>query len=269
MFTPYVLGQFVTRCFSPRLFPFSYLAEYLRVRYIQSVKEQRLQAILRDLAPTGKLRAAINYGNPVLARKDVATGQPKGVSVDLALELGRRLDLPIEPVIFDAAGRVVEAIASDVWDVAFLAIDPVRATEISFTAPYVEIEGTYVVNGDSVYRHVSDLDREGVRIAVGKGAAYDLHLTRTLRHAELVRASTSADAMEMFLTDGLDAAAGVRQPLSHFAATHPGLRVIEGRFTAIQQAMGMPKGRPAGFRYLNSFVEEMKANGFVRSALAK
>ena len=144
-----------------------------------------------------------------------------------------------------------------------------RAEEISFTAPYVVIEGTYVVKDDSVYRHVSDLDREGVRIAVGKGAAYDLHLTRTLKHAELVRTSTSAGAMEMFLAEGLDAAAGVRQPLLRFAATHPGLRVIEGRFTAIQQAMGMPKGRPAGLRYLRSFVEDMKANGFVRSALAE
>ena len=228
---------------------------------------QFLKAVLRDLAPTGKLRAAINYGNPVLAEKDVATGQPKGVSVDLAIELARRLDMPIELVTFDAAGRVFEAIPSSVWDVAFLAIDPVRAEEISFTAPYVVIEGTCVVKDDSVYRHVSDLDREGVRIAVGKGAAYDLHLTRTLKLAELVRTSTSAGAMEMFLAEGLDAAAGVRQPLLRFAATHPGLRVIEGRFTAIQQAMGTPKGRPAGLRYLRSFVEDMKANGFVRSAL--
>jgi polar amino acid transport system substrate-binding protein len=229
---------------------------------------QFLHEVLRDLAPAGVIRAAINYGNPVLAQKG-HDGEPEGVSVDLARELGRRLDRPVELVTFDAAGQVFEAVKAGGWDIAFLAIDPVRAQEISFTAPYVVIEGTYLVRDVSPFRNVVDLDREGVRISVGQGAAYDLHLTRSLKHAELVRATTSAGAMEMFLSDGLDAAAGVKQPLMAFARAHAGLRVIEGRFTAIQQAIGTPHGRPAGLRYLSAFVEDVKANGFLVAALGR
>lgn len=225
--------------------------------------------VLRDLAPAGRLRAAINFGNPVLAQKDAATGDPKGASVDLARELGRRLHVPVEFVTFDAAGKVVEAIKAQAWDVAFLAIDPVRAAEIAFTAPYVIIEGTYLVRADSPFRAIEDLDREGVRIAVGKGAAYDLYLTRALKWAQLVRASTSAGAVDLFLADGLEAAAGVKQPLVEFARTNSGVRVIEGRFTVIEQAMGTPKVRKAGVEYLHTFVEEMKATGFIASALER
>jgi polar amino acid transport system substrate-binding protein len=224
---------------------------------------------MRDLAPTGKLRAAINFGNAVLAQKDPATGEPRGVSVDLAHELGRRLDVAVELVTFDAAGKVFEAIKSGAWDVAFLAIDPARATEISFTAPYVIIEGGYLVHADSPLRKIEDVDREGVRIAVGQGAAYDLYLSRTLKHAQLMRAPTSPGAIELFLSDGLDAAAGVKQPLIKFAKANPNVRVMEGRFMVIEQAMGTPKGREAGARYLCSFVEEMKATGFVAKALER
>lgn len=225
--------------------------------------------VLRELAPQGRIRVAINYGNPVLAHPDPATGEPRGVSVDLAALLGAKLGVPVEHVTFDAAGKVFEAMKSAAWDVAFLAIDPVRAEQIAFTAPYVLIEGSYLVRQDSPLRTVADADRAGVRIAVGRGAAYDLYLSRALSHATLVRADTSAAAVDLFVKSGLDAAAGVRQPLLAYAAAHPGYRVIDGRFTAIEQAMGTPRGRDAGLAYLRGFVEDAKRSGFVATALAR
>ncbi len=224
---------------------------------------------VKELAPSGKLRAAINFGNPVLAQKDPATGEPRGVSGDLARELARRLGVPIEFVAFETAGKVFDAVQHGAWDIAFLAIDPVRAAGIDFTAPYVVIEGVYMVPVGSPLQAVEDVDREGVRVAVGKGSAYDLYLTRALKRAALVREASSADALGMFLRDKLEAAAGVKQPIVAFARSHPETRVIPGRFMAIEQAMGTTKGRPAGVAYLRAFVEEMKASGFVADALKR
>jgi polar amino acid transport system substrate-binding protein len=225
--------------------------------------------IRSELAPTGTLRAAINFGNPVLAQKDLATGEPRGVSVDLARELGRRLNVPVELVTYDAAGKVFDSLKTGAWDIAFLAIDPARASEISFTAPYVIIEGTYMVPADSPLRTIGDVDRDGVRVAVGNKSAYDLYLTRTLKRAQIVRAPTSPAAIEIFLTDKLEAAAGVKQPLLQFAKTNPKMRVMDGRFMVIEQAMGTANGREAGARYLREFVEQMKASGFVARGLEK
>jgi polar amino acid transport system substrate-binding protein len=222
---------------------------------------------VKDLAPSGKLRAAINFGNPVLAQKDAASGEPRGVSVDLARELGRRLGVPVELVTFDAAGKVFDALKSGAWDIAFLAIDPARAAEISFSAPYVVIEGTYAVPQASPLRTIEDVDREGVRVAVGNKSAYDLYLTRTLKRAQIVRAPTSPGAVELFVKHRLEAVAGVRQPLVEFARSNPGVRVIEGHFMKIEQAMGTPRGREAGARYLRAFVDEMKSSGFVAARL--
>jgi polar amino acid transport system substrate-binding protein len=222
-----------------------------------------------DLAPTGKLRAAINFGNPVLAQKDPVSGEPRGVSVDLARELGRRLGVPVELITFDAAGKVFDALKKGAWDIAFLAIDPARATEIAFTAPYVVIEGTYLVPADSPLRTIQDVDRDGVRVAVGNKSAYDLYLTRTLKRAQLVRVPTSPEAIDLFLRDKLEAAAGVKQPLLQFAKTHPNVRVMDGRFMVIEQAMGTPRGREAGMLYLREFIEEMKSSGFVARGLEK
>jgi polar amino acid transport system substrate-binding protein len=225
--------------------------------------------IFHELAPTGVLRTAINLGNAVLAQKDPETGELRGISVDLAKEVGRLLGLPVNFATFDAAGKVFESVASNTLDLMFLAIDPVRAVEILFTAPYVIIEGTYLVRKTSPLQNIEDFDREGVRIAVGKGAAYDLFLSRNLRHASLIRAETSADAIDLFVQRDLDAAAGVKQPLLAYAAAHPGFRVIDGRFTAIEQAMGTPKGRPAARAWLQSFIEDMKRTGFVAAALER
>jgi len=225
--------------------------------------------VLKDLAPGGALKAAINFGNPVLAQKDAATGEPRGVSADLARELARRLGVQPAFIAFDAAGKVFDALKTGAWDVAFLAIEPERAAEIDFSAPYVVIEGTYLVRSDSPLQRIEDVDRDGVRVAVGNKSAYDLFLTRNLQHARIVRAPTSAAAIELFVKDGLECAAGVKQPLVDFAKSHSGMRVMEGRFMAIEQAMGTPKGRSAGVRYLHDFIEEMKSSGFVAAALAR
>ena len=227
--------------------------------------------VVKDLAPTGKLRAAINLGNAVLAQKDAASGQPKGVTVDLARELAKRIGVPVELITFEAAGKVFEAIKAGGVDVAFIAIEPVRAAEIEYTAPYVLIEGTYMVPADSPLKAIADVDRPGVRIAVGLNSAYDLYLTRTIKNATIVRAATGGGRamIDLFLADKLEAAAGVKQPLVAYAKTNPGVRVMDGRFMVIQQAMGVPKGRETAARYLRGFVEEMKASGFVAEALKR
>ena len=225
--------------------------------------------VKREIAPSGTLRAAINFGNPVLAQKDPASGAPCGVSVDIANELGRRLGLPVAFVAFDAAGKVFEALSRDAWDVAFLAIDPKRATEIDFTPPYVVIEGSYMVPAGSPLKVIGDVDRAGVRIAVGNGSAYELYLSRTTKHAQIVRAPTGNEAIAMFERDKLEAVAGVKSPLQRYAQTRPDLRVMDGRFMVIEQAIGVPKGRAGAVRYLRSMIEELKASGFVADGLAR
>src|SRR4029077_15506125 len=177
--------------------------------------------VVKELAPSGKLRAAINFGNIVLAQKDPAGGEPRGVSAELARELAKRLSVPIEYVTFDAAGKVFDALKTGAWDVAFLAIDPVRSEGIEFTGPYVVIEGAYLVPSSSLLQTNEDVDRDGVRVAVARGSAYDLYLTRTLKRAQLVREQSGPQALDMFLKDRLEAAAGVKQPIVLFAKDHP------------------------------------------------
>lgn len=225
-------------------------------------------AVLNELAPQGVLRAAINFGNPVLAQKG-ADGSPQGVSVALAKALAEELGVRLEMVTFEAAGKVFAALEQGVWSLAFLAIEPVREEQIAFSAPYVIIEGTYLVASDSPYVNVEDLDQEGLRLAVGKGAAYDLFLTRTLKHAQLERAETSAGAVDLYVAQGLDAAAGVRQPLDKVAAADARFRVLEGAFTSIRQAMAVPRHCSAAAAYVSDFIGRKKAEGFVHKALAQ
>lgn len=221
----------------------------------------------QELAPSGTLRAAINLGNPVLAqRRD--NGELAGVSVELARALAKHLDLPLTFVVFEAAGQVVVALEEDAWDIAFLARDPKRAETICFTEPYVVIEGTYLVPKESPQIRVADMDRSNVRIAVGKGAAYDLFLTRSLQHATLVRAPTSSEAVDWFKVQGLEAAAGVRQPLERFAQENSDYRVLPDSFTQIEQAMALPRGRENAAHIVESFLRKRKADGFVLEALA-
>jgi polar amino acid transport system substrate-binding protein len=226
-------------------------------------------AAVAELAPGGKLRAAINFGNPILATKDPATGQPRGVSVDMSRELAARLGVALELITFEAAGKVVEAARSGAWDVAFVAIDPARGQDMLQSPAYVIIEGAYLVAADSPIQRNEDVDRAGVRIAVGKGSAYDLFLSRQLKQARIVHAPTSPAVTDLFVAQKLDVAAGVKQQLEADAKRLGGLRLLPGRFMVINQAMATPKGRDAGARYLNQFVEQMKASGFVAQALAR
>jgi len=220
------------------------------------------------LAPHGHLRVAINLGNPVLAQGDARS--PRGPSVELATTLAQRLGVQARFTCHDAAAPVVAAAADDGWDLAFLAVDPARADRIAFSAPYVEIEGTYLVREASPAHTVEDLDRESVRIAVGRGAAYDLYLSRELKHARIERAETSAAAIALFDQQQLDAAAGVRQPLQAWAQAHPGHRVLVDRFTAIQQAVAAPAARPAdALQALFAEVEAIKQGPLLGKAFAR
>ena len=222
------------------------------------------------LAPTGRLRASINLGNPVLARRDATTGVLAGVSVDLARALADEIAVPLELIVVDSAARSVEAVRSGQADVGFFAIDPGRSEGLRFTAPYVLIEGAYLVRNDSPLRSNDEVDRPGRRVVVGRGSAYDLYLSRALRSAELVRAPTSPVVVDEFLAQRADVAAGVKQQLEADAARVGGVRLLPGRFMVIEQAMGLPASRgDAGLAALAEFVEHAKSSGFVAAALAR
>jgi polar amino acid transport system substrate-binding protein len=220
--------------------------------------------------PTGRLRASINLGNPILANADPSTGKPIGVSVDLAREFGKRLGVEVELIVFDTAGKSVEAVADERADFGFFAIDPVRGASIAFTAPYVLIEGFYLVRDASPIRANADVDEAANRVVVGKGSAYDLFLTRELKAAQIVRALSSPAVVQTFMDQQLEVAAGVKQQLEADAAKTSGLRLLDERFMVIQQAMGTPKSRGEdAAKFLAAFVEEMKTSGFVADALKR
>ncbi len=220
-----------------------------------------------SLAPSGTLRAAINVGNSVLAQPDPAGGDPHGVSPELARALGERLGVPVKFIVYKEAGEVAAGAAKDEWDVAFLAIDPVRAATILYTAPYVLIEGVYAVPAGSKLDSVAAVDQPGIRVCVALHSAYDLYLTRELKQAQLLRFANGGLAVTAFLGAGCETIAGVKEPLAALVAAHPGLRLVPGRFMSIQQAMAIPKTHAAGADYLRAFIEQKKASGFVRRAL--
>jgi polar amino acid transport system substrate-binding protein len=226
-------------------------------------------AVRADLAPTGTLRVGINHGNLVLAQKNPTTGEVKGVAVDMAGELGRRLGVPVELVQYSSAGQMTDALAAGAWDVAFLAREPGRAGEIGFTAPHLLIEGTYLLPAGASFARAADVDREGVRIAVSEKSAYDHFLTRNIKHATLVRGSGNSAGLGLLQAGRADVIAGVRQLLLLDQAKLPGSKVLEDRFMVIEQAMGMPRGRDAGLAYAKAFIEDVKASGFVARALEK
>ncbi|WP_418320099.1 ABC transporter substrate-binding protein [Piscinibacter sakaiensis] len=226
--------------------------------------------IVSAFTPTGTLRASINLGNPILANIDPTTGSPCGVSVDLANRVARRLGVGIELVVFDAAGKSVQAVTDEQVDIGFFAIDPLRGAGIAFTAPYVLIEGCYLVRDDSPLQSNDEVDRAGRSVVVGKGSAYDLFLTRELEHATILRSPTSQTVVDTFVEQRADVAAGVRQQLEADARRLGGMRLLPARFMVIQQAMGMPKSRgSAAAAYLAAFVEDMKASGSIAAALAR
>jgi polar amino acid transport system substrate-binding protein len=222
------------------------------------------------LAPSGRLRASINLGNPILARKDAATGEAVGVSVDLARALAEQLGLPLDLKVFDAAAKSVEAVTSGRADIGFFAVDPLRGEGIRFSAPYVLIEGAYLVRQASPLTDNAQVDRAGTTVMVGKGSAYDLYLSREIKAAQLLRAPTSPAVVDAFLAQSADVAAGVKQQLESDAVRLGGLRLLPGRFMVIEQAMGVPSGRGDGAQAaLKAFVERAKASGFVADALKR
>ncbi|AOB33899.1 ABC transporter substrate-binding protein [Bordetella sp. H567] len=222
------------------------------------------------LAPGGSLRAAINRANPVLFKADAVTGAPGGVAVDLARELAHRLGLALELVVLPSAKECVRAVQEGGAGIGFFAIDPLRGDALHFTPPYVLMEGVYVVRADSPIQANEQVDQPGHRVAVGAGSAYALHLARELRHARVVEAPASDQAVEVFLRDGLGVAAGVRQQMRADVDRRPGLRMLDGRFMAIYQSMATAKGRgEAAAAYLDAYIEDVKREGFVAGALAR
>lgn len=226
-------------------------------------------AVVAELAPTGKLRLGINFSNFLLTARDPVTGEGRGIAIDLGRELGRRLGVPVEVVGFPNPGALADAAGSGVWDVGFLGAEPKRASQIDFTAAYVEIEATYLVPPGSPLNAIADIDREGIRIAVPEKSAYELYLSRTLKHARLVLEKGADNAFKRFVGDKLEALAGLKPRLVTDHDNLPGSRILDGRFTAVQQAAGTPKDRAAGAQYLREFIEDVKASGLVARTIEK
>ena len=226
-------------------------------------------AAVADLAPAGRLRAALNHGNPVLATWNAATHEAGGIAADLARELARRLQVDVDFVPYDSAGKVVAALALDAWDVCFLAIDPLRAADIAFTAPYAIIVGSYLVADGSPLRRNDEVDRAGIRVGAVAGSAYDLFLSRTLERATIVREASFDAVLNLWTVGMLDCVAGIRPQLEAAARRVSGLRLLPDRFMTIEQAVGTPRRRAAGADYLRAFVDEVKRSGFAAEAFAR
>jgi polar amino acid transport system substrate-binding protein len=226
-------------------------------------------AVRADLVPTGTLRAAINYGNFILATRDAATGRSRGVAIDLAQEVGRRLGVPVELVPFDSVAVMGDAAPSGVWDIAFLGSDPQREALMGFTAAYLEIDATYLVPGSSPLRTAAEVDREGVRVAAPARANYELFLSRSLTRARLMSTPGNDAAFDLFATGKVEALAGLTQALLDRAPTLPGSRLVAGRFMGVQQSIAVPKGHDAGLAFLRRVVEDAKASGLVARAIER
>jgi polar amino acid transport system substrate-binding protein len=226
-------------------------------------------AVRADLVPTGTLRAAINYGNFILATKDQATGESRGVAVDLTQELSRRLGAPVAIVAYDSVAVMGDAAPTGVWDIAFLGSDPKREALMSFTAAYLEIEATYLVRGDSPLRTAAEVDRAGLKVAAPARANYELFLSRNLNHAKLVSTAGADAAFDLLATGQVDALAGLTQALHDRLPQLPGSRIVEGRFMGVQQSIAVPKGRDAGLVFLRRVVEDAKASGLVARAIQR
>jgi polar amino acid transport system substrate-binding protein len=228
------------------------------------------RSLVEEFAPTGSLRASLNLGNPVLARSRTSPEKPAGVTIDLARQFALEIGVGVAFLEFDTAARSVEALTEKRADIGFMAIDPLRAAGIHFTPAYVQIEGCYLVADESPIRANEDVDRAGVQVVVGAGSAYELYLSRTLKNAGLLKVATSEGVVDAMREGGLPVAAGVKQQLQADARRIGGLRLLDGRFMVIHQAMAMPKGRSAAaMSFLDAFVSRMKTTGFIAAALAR
>ena len=219
--------------------------------------------VIAELAPTGVLRAGINLSNVLLVSGKSPSGEPEGVAPDMAREIALRLGVPVAYVPFARPGELADAAGTGVWDIGLIAAEPARGETIAFSPAYALIEATYLVPADSPLKNIDDADRPGVRIAIAARSAYDLWLSRHLRHAELVRAPSLDASYETFVADQLDALAGLRPRLLQDVEKLPDARILDGKFTAVQQAVGTAKANQAGARFIRDFVEEAKASGLV------
>jgi polar amino acid transport system substrate-binding protein len=227
------------------------------------------QSIVAELAPRGVLRAGINMSNFLLVTGKTGSGDPEGVAPDMARAIAEKLGVPIKYVPFPKPGELADAVGSDVWDIGLIGAEPARAEKIAFSAAYVEIEATYLVPAGSPLKTIADVDQPGVRIAVTARSAYDLWLERNIKHAELVRSDSLASATEKFASDNLDALAGLRPGLLGDIRKFPGARILEGQFTAVQQAVGTARSNAAAATFLRAFVEEAKSSGLVAQLIEK
>jgi len=226
--------------------------------------------IAEQLAPTGVLRAGINMSNFLLVTGRTGSGDPDGVSPDMARALAERLGVPVQMAPFPTPGELADAAGDDVWDIGLIGAEPQRAEKIAFTRAYSEIEATYMVPPGSPIRTVEEVDRAGVRIAVSARSAYDLWLTRNIRRAELVRAAGLGAAFDLFVEQGCEALAGLRPGLIDDVGKLPGARILDGRFSAVQQAIGTPRTRPeTAAAFLAEFVEDAKSSGLVARLIAR
>lgn len=227
------------------------------------------QSIIAELAPTGTLRAAINMSNFLLVTGKTDSGDPQGVAPDMARAIADRLGVPIKYVPFPRPGELADAVGTNAWDIGLIGAEPQRAEKIAFSPAYVEIEATYLVPPGSPLTRIADVDRAGIRIAVSARSAYDLWLERNIRHATLVRVEGLGGAFEAFVRDKLDALAGLRPGLINDAPKLPGSRILDGQFTAVQQAIGTARTNIAGAAFIRDFVEQAKKSGLVGQLIAK
>ncbi len=226
--------------------------------------------IAEQLAPTGVLRAGINMSNFLLVTGRTESGDPDGVSPDMARALGKRLGLPVKMVPFPTPGELADAAADNAWDIGLIGAEPQRAEKIAFSLAYSEIEATYLVPPGSPIQSIGEVDRPGIRIAVSARSAYELWLSRNIRHAELVLAQGLGAAFELFVEKGYEALAGLRPGLIGDVEKLPGARILDGQFSAVQQAIGVPRSRPeSAAAFVAEFVEEAKTSGLVASLIAR
>lgn len=230
---------------------------------------EMIKDLLSSIAPTGKLRAGINLGNFLLVTGKTSDGAPTGVAPDMARAIADKLGVELELVPFASPGELADAALDDVWDIGLIGSEPARAQKIDFTSAYVEIEATYLVPPGSTLRHASEVDQAGNRIAVAARSAYDLWLVRNIRHATLMHAEGFEATLELFLTHQLEAMASLKPGLLGDLEKIPGSRILEGKFTAVQQSVGVPKGRNQAAQWLQAFVETAKKSGFVAELIAK
>ena len=231
--------------------------------------EQLLKVLLKELAPTGVLRAGINLSNYLLVTGKSPSGEPVGVAPDMARAIAERLGVPLKLVPFETPGELADAAGNNVWDIGLIGAEPARAKKITFSPAYVEIEATYLVPAGSPLQTIEEVDRPGVRIALMARSAYDLWLVRHIKHAQLVYAASGDAAFELFVNEKLEALASLRPGLLTDVNKLQGARILEGQFTAVQQAVGTSNANAAGAAFLKRFVEEAKTSGFVASLIAR